>query len=181
MGEISFFQKHKLIVGILTTLYDRIDEIIKTLSDEIGEIDFVSDLMDFNYTDYYNSEMGDNIKRLFVSFRKHADPSSLAKIKIHTNYLERLFITRDHENNELRKVNFDPGMLCSSRLILASTKDNVHRIPLSDGIYGEVTLIYRRGKFEHLPWTYADYKSDEYSIVLSRIRDIYKADLKTGI
>jgi len=183
LGEIKCFQKHKLIIGILTTLSSRQDEIIKTLSDEIGEIDYISPLMDFNYTDYYDSEMGDNIRRVFVSFKNLVDPSKLADIKIHTNYLEKLYSVRvksdeKHDGEEHRRVNFDPGLLCSSRLILATTKDNVHRVPVRDGIYEEVTLIFRGGRFEALPWTYADYRTEEYEKVFMKIREIYKSGLK---
>ncbi len=175
MGSIKCFEKHKLVAGILTTLPERLDEIINTLREGIGEIDYVSPVMDFCYTDYYTREMGEKIRRVFVSFRKLADPSTLADIKILTNSLEEIYMS-----GENRKVNFDPGMLCSSRLILASTKDNVHRIPLKNGIYGEVTLVFRGGKFEQLPWTYADFKSAEYADVLMKIREIYKADLKNN-
>jgi hypothetical protein len=139
--------------------------------------------MEFNYTDYYNSEMGENIIRIFVSFKDLVDPSSLADIKIKTNYLETFYSVRPYSDLQKdeevkRKVNFDPGLLCASRLILATTKDNVHRIPVRDGIYEEITLIFRRGRFEALPWTYADYRTEEYAKEFLKIREIYKSDLK---
>ncbi len=59
-----------------------------------------------------------------------------------------------------RRVNLDPGYLIASKLVLATTKDFAHRIYLGQGIYGEVTLNYRRGQgWQPHPWTYADYRS----------------------
>ncbi len=52
-----------------------------------------------------------------------------------------------------RTLNLDPGLLSLSRFALATTKDGSHRIPLRDGIYAEVTLVYERGGFHPLPWT----------------------------
>ena len=174
MGEIKDFQKHKLIAGILSSLPGRKDEILKVLTEEFGEIDFISRELLFNYTDYYNNEMGDVITRFFVSFRDPVDPVELSDIKIRTNYLEKLFSVQGDEKSFYRKVNLDPGLMSASRLILASTKDFAHRIPLRDGIYAEVTLIFRSGRFETLPWTFPDYRSDEYLEILTQIRDIYR-------
>ena len=177
MGEIKSFQLYKLIIGVLTTDQFKKEEIVETLSKEFGEIDYVSSFIDFNYTDYYNREMGDNIKRFFVAFKNLADPSALAEIKIATNRLEKQFM-ENKDGIEARKVNFDPGLLNLSRLILASTKDNAHRIPLGKGIYGEITLLFQKNKTQALPWSYIDYQSREYTEILFKIRDIYRADLK---
>ena len=245
MGEIKCFDLYKLIVGILTTVEFRKGEILELLTTELGEIDYISSFLDFNYTDYYNREMGANIKRFFVSFRDLVDPSSLADIKIRTNMLEKQFsagalsrrpclcaernvhvaagdlsrrsqlspgqaqtplshpVKQDSEiktmmesfpkrcaernvhvsannqdENESRKVNFDPGIMNLSRLILASTKDNAHRIPLSKGIYAEITLLFQKGDFKPLPWSFIDYQSKEYTEILFKIRTIFKEDLK---
>ena len=69
-------------------------------------------------------------------------------------------------------------MLSMKRFILATSKDNGHRIPLQKGIYGEVTLLFVNKKFQSLPWTYIDYQSEEYSKVLEEIRIIYKNNIK---
>jgi hypothetical protein len=77
-----------------------------------------------------------------------------------------------------RKVNLDPGLLNLSRFILATTKDNSHRIPLEKGIYGELTLQFSKKDFQTLPWTYPDYTTREYRDILIRIREIFKNNLK---
>ncbi len=56
-----------------------------------------------------------------------------------------------------RQVNLDPGILSEERLILATGKNYTHRIYLRNGIYGDLTLIYGKGSYRTLPWTYPDY------------------------
>jgi len=178
LGEIKSFPSYKLIIGVLTTVCYKKNEILEVLAKELGEIDYVSSFIDFNYTDYYNREMGDNIKRFFVSFKNLIDPSSLADIKIRTNKLEKQFAENNQSGVESRRVNFDPGILNLSRLILASTKDNAHRVPLDKGIYGEITLLFQKKGIQALPWSYIDYQSREYTEIFFEIREIFRSDLK---
>jgi hypothetical protein len=56
-----------------------------------------------------------------------------------------------------RPANLDPGLLSAHNLVLASTKAHAHRVYLSDGIFAEVTLVYRHGMYQPLEWTYPDY------------------------
>jgi hypothetical protein len=136
-------------------------------------VDYASPVLPFTFTDYYQKEMGPVISRRFLSFRELVPPQRLADIKIKTNKLEETYIAGGG-----RKVNLDPGLLNLSRFILATTKDNSHRIPLSKGIYAELTLQFSRKDFRILPWTYPDYAAREYRDILIQIRDIFKADLK---
>ncbi|GBE55977.1 hypothetical protein BMS3Bbin16_00174 [archaeon BMS3Bbin16] len=41
---------------------------------------------------------------------------------------------------------------------------------MGEGIYAEVTLQYKRGKWEPLPWTYPDFKTPITLDFLTRIR-----------
>ena len=63
--------------------------------------------------------------------------------------------------------------------VLASTKDHAHRIYLGQGVYGEGTLRYQRGRFRPWPWTYPDYGSDEYCALFYDIRERYKKQLRS--
>ena len=49
-----------------------------------------------------------------------------------------------------RPVNLDPGYLESGKLILASMKNFSHRVYLSAGVYAEVTLMFRHGRWRAL-------------------------------
>ncbi|RLF25782.1 MAG: DUF4416 domain-containing protein [Thermoplasmata archaeon] len=174
MGEITSFTPEKLIIAVLISREDFIEELNKQLEDNFGPIDYKSEILNFNYTNYYNPEMGTNIKRFFLSFQNLISPDTLSDIKILTNTIENIF----REDNN-RQINLDPGMLSMKSFILATTKDNGHRIPLQKGIYGEVTLLFVNKKFQSLPWTYVDYQSEDYSRVLNKIRVIYKNNIKS--
>lgn len=173
MGEINKFQSENLIIGVLSTVPGVEKELQAELENKFGPVDLVSSELNFDFTNYYDSEMGKDIKRWFYSFSTLIDPAELPRIKAVTNELEELWA----EDGE-RKVNLDPGMLDLNRLILATTKNVGHRIPLQAGIYGEVTLIFMKKEFHPLPWTYPDYQSPAYIEILKKIRDLYKLKLK---
>ena len=173
MGEIKGFTPEKLIIAVLISQPDMFEKLQKKLTSAFGQIDYKSEFLDFNYTNYYDREMGSSIKRVFLSFKSLVSPDRLADIKIQTNEFENSFLKEQE-----RKVNLDPGMLSVKRFMLATTKDNGHRIPLQKGIYGEVTLLFVNKNFKALPWTYIDYQSEEYSKILKSIRAIYKDNLK---
>jgi len=173
MGEITGFTPEKLIIAVLISREDFSGKLIMKLEDNFGPIDYRSKILNFNYTNYYDPEMGTNIKRFFLSFQNLISPDKLPDIKILTNTIENSF--REDTN---RQINLDPGMLSMKSFILATTKNNGHRIPLQKGIYGEVTLLFVNKKFQSLPWTYVDYQSEDYSKVLNKIRVIYKNNIK---
>ena len=121
-------------------------------------------------------EMGSGIRRFFYSFVNLVSPDQLPDIKIRTNELEEKFAT-PYGN---RKINLDPGLLSLSSLILATTKNNVHRIPLQKGIYGEITLMYVNKEYQTLPWTYADYRTPAFHAIFKEMRTLLKKRLKAG-
>ena len=173
MGAIEPFSKTKLIMGVLSTLPEAKEVLRHTLVDEFGPIDYESQEFDFNFTDYYVPEMGSGIKRFFYSFVNLVNPDQLPDIKIRTNTLEEKFAERGN-----RKINLDPGLLSLSSLILATTKNNVHRIPLQKGIYGEVTLMYVNREYQTLPWTYADYRTKAFHQIFKEMRTLLKKKLR---
>ena len=173
MGQIKTFIPERLIMGVLTSRPEVQPEVRTRLSELFGPIHRETAPVPFLFTDYYNEEMGVPIHRFFMVFEELVDPSRLAWIKVQTNLVEETFMVEG-----LRKVNLDPGILSADNLILATTKDRSHRIPLSDGIFGEVTLIYTKGAFQSLPWTYADYKSEEFKALFKELRSDYLAVLR---
>ena len=62
-------------------------------------------------------------------------------------------------------MNLDPGCLSAGKVVLATTKNQQHRIYLGSGIYAEVALRYRDGRWQPWEWTYPDYRSPEYAQV----------------
>jgi len=176
MGKVKKPSLVKLIVGMISAEEVLFEEAERRLSEKFGPVDFRSATSPFCYTDYYEKEMGRNLKRKFISFRRLIDPGHIAKIKLFTNELEKNFL---HPHSLNRCINLDPGYVCLSKLVLVTTKNQQHRLYLGDGIYGEVTLRYRRGKgFEPWQWTYPDYRTAEYLEVFNKIRELYREQIK---
>jgi hypothetical protein len=154
MGAVSRPKKVKLFCGIITSNEDTSRKSLTVLQEKLGKIDLTSDVVFFDFSNYYSSQMGDNLKRFWISFEKLISAADLAQIKVFTNSIEDDFTV-----NGKRCINIDPGYITPANVILATTKDYSHRIYLSEGIYGEVTTIYKRNNFIKLPWTYPDYLS----------------------
>ncbi|MCK4810332.1 MAG: DUF4416 family protein [Candidatus Omnitrophica bacterium] len=134
----------------------------------LGTIDYESKPIKFDFTDYYEKEMGAGLSRRFVSFKKLMNPLKLLKVKLDCIKLEKKFSCQDK-----RRINIDPGYLNEARLILLSTKDFYHRIYLGKCIYAEVTLYYAQRDFRDLPWTFPDYRTPGYKNIFIEIRDNY--------
>ena len=169
MGKIHIPEKVNLVIGLIFNDIEQCRRVIKNLVKKFGRIDFESDTLGFNKTDYYKEEMGGPLKRKFLSFKYTIDLKDIYKIKLDTNLLEKRF-----SKSGRRTVNIDPGYLNLSKLVLFSTKDYFHRIYLNKGIYAEVTLFYRDKTFSPLAWTYPDYKSGSYINIFNSVRQIYK-------
>lgn len=173
MGTASQPDPVKLIASLLTGETDLLAETMEALSRLFGPIDFQSELLPFDHTDYYAAEFGPRLQRKIVTFEPLIDPAALPAIKRQTNDLEWSLARGD-----VRRVNIDPGYVSLARMVLASTKDHAHRIYLGKGIYGEGTLTFRGGHFQPWPWTYPDYASDDYCAMFDRIRQRYKVQLR---
>lgn len=169
MGKIiKHNPKVKLIIGFI---YQDEAVFISTkdkLKRKFGKIDFESLAINFNYTNYYEAEMGKELKRKFISFSKLIPIQRLYCIKLYSNRLETKFLSAKN-----RQINIDPGYLDSAKLVLASTKDYAHRIFLQKGIFAEITLSFRNNSFSSNDWTYPDYRSKEYIDIFNQIRKLY--------
>jgi hypothetical protein len=137
----------------------------KLLIDKYGSMEASYGPIPFTFTDYYSPEMGTSLLKEYLVFSHPLDRESLPEIKTYTNSLEQ-----EHVQNGNRGVNIDPGYLSRDKLVLASTKDFYHRLYLGQGIFGEVTLHYRKGAFRYFSWTYPDYKLLEVQALLEKGR-----------
>ena len=66
----------------------------------------------------------------------------------------------------------------TDNLVLATSKSRTHRVYLDRGVWADLTLVFERGEFRELPWTYPDYASEYYRQTLANIREIYKKQLR---
>jgi len=173
MGKAVTPKPVKVFAGLLTSRLDILPRIFKAMEEKLGPIDYASELIDFNFTRYYEKELGPGLKRQFVSFKNLVSPDKLAEIKLFTNELEQKW-----SEEGKRLLNIDPGYLNDSRVVLASTKDFSHRIYLGHGIYAEITLLFHNKQFESLPWTYPDFRDPAYQQVFKALRLKYMEQIK---
>lgn len=172
MSEPSPPKPAKLVIGFFLKEKGLGIRVVKTLTDKYGAVDMASPWLPFNFTTYYNDEMGTPLFRRLVAFKQLIHQDSLADIKLFTNNLEN-----EHSIDGKRVVNIDPGYLLHERFVLATGKNFSHRIHIGKGIYADLTLIYTKGGFEPLPWTYPDYASENIMTFLKQVRKKYMVDL----
>jgi len=175
MGIIRPPEPVKLFAGVLTSLTGRLQEIEDRLAGLFGPVESRSEMFPFDHTDYYDTEMGAQLVRVFVGFRDLVTPGDLPQVKIRTNGLETE-LARDF-GTVARPVNIDPGYLEQSKIVLASTKNFSHRIFLSDGIYAEVTMYFEARQWRRFPWTFPDFRSGRYDRFFMELRSAYRSQL----
>jgi hypothetical protein len=169
MWELNEPKPVKLIVGILASDERCLMAAREAVLASLGPADLVSEAWTFDQTDYYTREIGPKVLRQFVSFSHLIHPGDLAAIKHQTNEIEQRLATILAMPYP-RPVNLDPGVIEPSKLILASTKNFAHRIYIGMQMYAEVTLVFDKGQWRTLPYTFPDYYRPEYHEFLSRVR-----------
>ncbi len=108
---------------------------------------------DFNPSlKYYSKEMGDSLKRVFLSYREPMNRDDFVFFKVWVTALE------DQFSKEGRTINIDLGMLSLENMILATGKPYAHRPYLGQGVYADLNYIFKAKETEFLSWTYPDYQ-----------------------
>ena len=167
-------QPAKLIAGFFVKDKSLAADIARDLKDRLGPVDMVSAWFDFDFTTYYEQEMGGPLHRRVMVFKPLFEQDQLADVKRKTNELERIYQRQEGR----RRVNIDPGYLLAERFVLATGKNFTHRIYIGHGIFADLTLIYQKGAFRTLPWTYPDYADPRMIDFLTLVRKKYMLDLK---
>jgi hypothetical protein len=173
MSQPQIPKPAKLIISVFTNTTDIIFPAANLLISEFGDIDLVSAWFPFEDTNYYAREMGIGLLRRMIAFRRLIDPGSLADIKHKTNRIEEKFSEQGK-----RRINIDPGCLTHERFVLATGKNYTHRIYIGSGIFADLTLVYQKGRFQTLPWTYPDYAKENIRSFLMRVRHKYSINIK---
>jgi Domain of unknown function (DUF4416) len=174
MGEIH---RHPPVMPILAA-FSRHEAALEWARDRAaaawGPIALESPPFPFVDTDYYAPSMGSGLVKRFWVFANLRDPSELVDWKLAANEWEAEY-ARQAGHAESRPLNLDPGYLTLAKLVLASTKDHAHRIYLGRGIFAEVTLYFKDGRWQHRDWTFPDYRRADYHEFFSAARDLFRA------
>ena len=163
----------KLVTGIFLNDKGLLEPLVKELIKRLGPVDIISRWFSFDYTSYYEPEMGSPLFRRMLAFKTLIEQTDLSQIKIFTNEIELRY-----SKNGKRAVNIDPGYMLYERFVLATGKNYTHRIYIGNNIYADLTLIYQEGGFKKLPWTYPDYADEKMLSYLKNVRDKYIADMR---
>jgi hypothetical protein len=162
----------KLGIGVIYKEKKAADSAWLTMEKSWGAIDVIWEARPFNYTEYYEAEMGGPLYRRWVFFRELVAQDRLVDIKWQTLEIEQQWTAQ-----EKRRLNLDPGLITAERLVLATGKNYSHRIYLGKGIFGDLTLIFSKGTYRPLAWTYPDYKDQPAIEMFNKIRLKYLRDI----
>ena len=169
----------RLFLGVFTGFPELLDWARERFAEAFGSLDDSRESPEFDFpkTDTYAQSMGPGLRRKFFVARSCIEQDALAAIKWRAVELE----TEAAELREWpvpRPINIDPGIVNDCRVILATTKDYAHRIYRGNGIWEEITLVYRGGQFETLPWTYPDFRSRAFREYFAQLRVEYLDHLR---
>jgi hypothetical protein len=163
----------KLFVAILWSDEKFLQEALDHLREKWGKIDFSGPDHPFDITDYYEPEMGKELKRRLVSFSELVNPESIREAKLICNEIEESL-----KGNSGRRVNLDIGYLDHNKVVLASAKAAGQKIYLGDGIYADLIARYSKGRYQPFEWTFLDFKNGRYDKELGEIRTKYLGQLR---
>lgn len=174
MGEIR--QAHRVLrVAAVFTRYPELFEVTRSgLQRQWGPVSIEWEPFLFDYTTYYDQEMGTDLYKCFWAFGLE-DAADLADWKRASNQWEQQW---GAPYPEPRAVNIDPGYVTEAKLVLATTKDRDHRVYLRDGIFAEVTLHYHGGQWRTRPWTYPDYADPKHLPFFEECRKYLRSGLR---
>lgn len=168
MSTPMYAEPAMLVVSILASRWERLPELTDALAQRFGPAAPLSRLFPFDHMDYYAPEMGEPITRRFAPFETLLDQDRLPWAKTACTELEEQFSIQGN-----RLFNLDPGLLCLERFILATGKNFLHRIYLGQGVWADLTLLFREGGFKALEWTFPDYASWGIRSLMDAFRDQY--------
>ncbi len=163
----------KLVTSIIYADLKSYEQAWGMLKNKFGVIDFSESDFPFTFTNYYTKEMGEPLWRSFFSFKDLILREKLVEIKLFTNEIENSLAKEDGR----RTLNIDPGTLNDSQLVLATGKNFSHRIYLGQGIFGDLTLMFKHSQFHSFPWTYPDYQKEPMGSLLLKMREAYVRDM----
>ncbi len=137
-----------------------------------GSIDHESDPLPFEAALPLKNEMGTPLFRSFVSFGPLIDPGELALVKMACMGLEEKFRVQGK-----RRANLDPGYIDSHKAVLATTHSGPTKVYHSAGIYLDTVLLFPKGKCQALPWSFPEFKNQDYDDIFLTLHALYKEQL----
>jgi hypothetical protein len=164
----------KLIAAILYRDEEPFQEALRSLEEMFSRTDYRSAPVSFEGTRYYESEMGSGLLRVLLSFENLVDPVFLVPAKLAARDIED-----DSRQEGKRRVNIDMGYLDHHKMVLASFKERGNKVYLERGVWADMTLFFRKGSVDPLPWSFPDFKAGLYDRALLDIRMVYQEQMRS--
>jgi hypothetical protein len=161
----------KRILALLIPTLRPEPAVCQTLESAFGPIEYKGDFFPFDCTDYYREEFGPELYRGFLAFRGLDNPGRLPDLKLMAAGLEN---TGSREGR--RVFNLDIGYMDADKVVLASYKRGACKLYLRDGVYADFLMKYAKGRFEPMPWAFADFRDGRYEKSLLVIREKLKSE-----
>lgn len=163
-----------LFFGVIAGRAELLEATKERIVRRYGELDPEGESADFPFpeTATYRPQMGTGLSRRFFVLARRVPQDVLARVKHESIRIEDEIRAEWRAATGLeRPVNIDPGLINDCRIILATTKDYSHRIYRRDGIWEEVTLVWRGGGWVSEPWTYRDFQNPAYHAFFTPFRE----------
>ena len=165
----------KLIIGAIYSDSQWLLKAKSAMQRQSWEIQHQSQVFPFDQTDYYSTEMGEGLKRCFLSIRGLQSLELSADWKLKTTEIEQQL-----SNKGKRRINLDPGYLDLSRVVLLSRKEGSHKIYLRNGVWADLVLLKDKGGYRNFPWTFPDIITGSYDDFFLQIRAEFKKEKCLG-
>lgn len=144
---------NKLLFGIMYNDKEKYNQVLNELTKKYGELEKTGKEYDFTkFTNYYEKEMGKNITKILIFFKKTIKETDLIEIKNHITELEKKYFI-----NNKRTVNIDPGYISDKRIVLASYKQKDFKKDLGQGVYAHEIISFKNGNKITYWHTFSDY------------------------
>ena len=161
----------KLIIGAIYADQQWLMKAKSAMQRQSWEIQYQSKEFPFEQTDYYSTEMGEGLKRCFLSIKGLQSLELSSEWKSETKKIEQKL-----SNRGKRRINLDPGYLDLSRVVLLSGKEGSHKIYLRNGVWADLVLLKDKGGYRNFPWTFPDIRTGRYDGFFLQLRAEFKKE-----
>ena len=161
------------LVSCLTSHEEMLPALEEELIELFGPIALRSQAFDFELSDYYETEMGGDLKRYWYGFEELVGAECLADFRWQTEEIEKRNLQKDG-----RMLNLDPGYLDYGKLVLASLKEGADKIYMGRCVWAHTCLRYRHGDFTAPDHSFADFKDGRFNDFMKEARVLYRQLLR---
>lgn len=159
-----------LMVSVLYGSRGDLEAATERLSGLFGPVSERSEGFPFDMSDYYRPEMGADLTRAWLAFRRPARPERLVEWKLDCARIEA-----EMSRKGRRTVNLDPGYLDFGKLVLASFKEAPDKIYMGRGVWAHTCLRYGHGRFAAPDHSFPDFRDGRFDAFMRRARRLLRA------